>query len=94
VRLRERADVVLVDAPPLFHVGDSMLLSGKVDGVIVVTRMDVLNRGMVEELERMLQTVRCQKLGIVVTGADADPSYGGYGYYYGRAPRQHAEVAT
>src|SRR4051794_6467013 len=93
VRLRDHADIVLVDAPPLFHVGDPMVLSAKVDGVIVVARMDVLNRGMVTELERMLQTIRCQKLGIVVTGAEADPSYGAYGYY-GRPERQHAEAVT
>jgi non-specific protein-tyrosine kinase len=82
--LRERADVVLIDAPPLFHVGDGLVLSGKVDGVIVVTRMEVLRRAMVTELQRLLATMPAEKLGFVVTGAESEESYGSYGYYYYR----------
>ncbi len=52
--LRERADIVLIDSPPVLHVGDAMTLSTKVDGVMVVTRMNVVRRHMLSELARQL----------------------------------------
>jgi non-specific protein-tyrosine kinase len=93
--LRERADIVLVDAPPLFHVGDGLVLSGKVDGIIVVTRIDVVRRAMVNELKRLLHTMPALKLGFVLTGAEGEESYGTYGYagnYYRPYERRHKEA--
>jgi polysaccharide biosynthesis transport protein len=85
--LRDRADVVLIDAPPLFHVGDGLVLSAKVDAVVVVTRMEVVRRPMLAELKRLLDTMPATKLGFVVTGAEAEESYGyGYGGYYYHRP--------
>jgi Mrp family chromosome partitioning ATPase len=93
--LRDRADIVLVDAPPLFHVGDGLVLSGKVDAIVVVTRIDVVRRAMVSELKRLLQTMPALKLGFVVTGAEAEDSYGSYGYgvnYYRPYDRRNKEA--
>lgn len=94
--LREHSDIVLIDAPPLFHVGDGLVLSSKVDGVIVVTRMDVMKRPMLSELHRLLETMPAAKLGFVVTGAEAEEGYGyGYGYYqqsYKRASEEKARA--
>jgi Mrp family chromosome partitioning ATPase len=86
-QLRDRADIVLVDAPPLFHVGDGLVLSAKVDGVVVVTRMEFVRRPMLAEMHRLLETMPTVKLGFVVTGAEAEESYGnGYGGYYYHRP--------
>jgi Mrp family chromosome partitioning ATPase/capsular polysaccharide biosynthesis protein len=86
-QLRERADLVLLDAPPLLHVGDALVLSTEVEGVLVVARMDVVHRGMITELDRLLRTMPSAKLGLIIAGADADSSYGyGYASYYGRPP--------
>jgi Mrp family chromosome partitioning ATPase len=81
-QLRERADVVLIDAPPTLHVGDAMTLSAKVDGVLVVTRMKLVRRQMLAELGRRLSGSPTPILGFVVTGAGEDEGYG-YGYGYG-----------
>ena len=82
--LRDRADFVIVDAPPLLNVGDAMALSPKVDGIILVTRLKVLRRGTLKELHRLLANVPAQPLGFVVTGAEVEKGYGyGYGYGYG-----------
>jgi capsular exopolysaccharide synthesis family protein len=84
--LRERADIVLIDSPPLLAVGDAIALSAKVDGVIVLTRLGVLRRKTVEELRRVLTNVPAAKIGFVVSGAqlEQDQRYGyGYGYGYG-----------
>ncbi|HEV7564989.1 MAG TPA: Wzz/FepE/Etk N-terminal domain-containing protein [Microbacteriaceae bacterium] len=93
--LREHADIVLVDAPPLFHVGDGLVLSAKVDAVMVVTRLDAMRRGMLTELKRLLDTMPAEKLGFIVTGADEEESYGsGYaGYYYAR-PYERKKAET
>jgi capsular exopolysaccharide synthesis family protein len=80
--LRERADVVLVDSPPLLQVGDGLQLSTRVDALLVVTRLDRLDRGAMVELRKLLDAVQVPALGIVVTGADAeDHTEPAYGYY-------------
>jgi capsular exopolysaccharide synthesis family protein len=92
--IRAHADVVLIDAPPLLHVGDGLALSAKVDAVLVVTRMEMMRRPILAELGRLLETMPAHKLGFIVTGAEAEEGYGyGYGgYYYHRAygPREKA----
>jgi tyrosine-protein kinase len=82
--LRKKADVVLVDAPPVLQVGDALTLSAKVDGVIVVTRMNVVRRHMLGELARLLNQSPAQKLGFVVTAAQEE-AHSGYGYGYEHA---------
>ena len=92
--LKEHCDIVLIDAPPLFRVGDGLTLSAKVDAVMVVTRIDKLRRPMLAELRRLLDTMPTMKLGFVVTGAESEETYGyGYGYsgYYSR-PYEKAEA--
>ena len=80
--LREMYDVVVLDSPPLLRVGDAMTLSTKVDGVIVVTRLNVVRRPMLTELRRLLETVPAEVLGFVVTGADTGKRDDTYGYGY------------
>ena len=37
--LRGHAEIVLIDAPPVLATGDSIALTGKVDGVLLITRL-------------------------------------------------------
>jgi Mrp family chromosome partitioning ATPase len=76
-----RADIVLIDAPPLLHLGDAVTLSAKVDALLVVTRLNVVRRPMLMELHRVLETCPAAKLGVIVTGADADEEHNYAGYY-------------
>jgi polysaccharide biosynthesis transport protein len=95
--LRERADIVLVDAPPTLNVGDAMTLSTKVDGILVVTRMKTVRRQMLNELSRVLAGSPTPVLGYVVTGADDEEGYGygyGYGAYYAQQPKQREETSA
>jgi succinoglycan biosynthesis transport protein ExoP len=81
-RLRERADVVLIDVPPLLHVGDAMTLAANVDALVLMTRLSVVRRPMLAELRRLLDTCPATKLGFVIAGAEAEDGYGyGSGYY-------------
>ena len=93
--LRWRADVVLVDSPPLLRVGDTMALSTRVDGILVVSRLSLVRRGMLAELRRALDTAPAVKLGFVVTDAELEEGVYGYAYGYGHdeAHRARAERA-
>jgi Mrp family chromosome partitioning ATPase len=73
--LRERAEVVLVDAPGALDVGDVVALASRVDGIVVVARPKVLRRRTLAELDRLLTMVRAPALGFVATGEGEDESY-------------------
>ena len=77
-RLRAAYDLVIVDTPPLLRVGDAMTLSAHADGILVVTRLNVVRRPMLGELRRQLETAPAPKLGYVVTGSGGGDA-AGYG---------------
>jgi len=81
--ISERVDLVLVDSPPMLHVGDAASLSTNVDAVVIVARMQRLRRANVSEMHRMLGTMRVLKLGFVLTGVERGEAYGYGGYGYG-----------
>jgi Mrp family chromosome partitioning ATPase len=73
--LRERADVVLVDAPGALHVGDVVALGSRADGIVIVARPKALRRQALVELNRRLALLRTPALGFVTTGADDGDGY-------------------
>lgn len=94
--LRERADLVLIDSPPMLQVGDAMTLSARADAMIVVTNLLMTHRGTLSELHRLLLTSRAQRLGFVLTGARAEAAYGyGYGFRqdFSERPAYEEEVS-
>ena len=80
VDLREIADIVIVDSPPLLPVSDALTLSTAVDAMIIVARLDVARRNILRELDRALASCPSVKLGFVLTGAEREEGYA-YGYY-------------
>jgi Mrp family chromosome partitioning ATPase/capsular polysaccharide biosynthesis protein len=84
-QLEDTHDLVLVDTPPLLAVGDTRVMSGYVDAMIVVASLRYLKRPILQELAGALATCPAVMLGFVATGAEADEvsefmDYG-YGYY-------------
>lgn len=80
------ADYVLIDAPPLTAVSDAASIASKVDGVVLVVRMAKTTKRSLDFVkERFIDSVPCNILGIVVTDATSNGSYGSYyygGYYH------------
>jgi len=78
--LRTRADVVLVDAPPMLPVTDAMVLGTKVDAVVVVARARLASRPQLVDLGRALEACAAPRLGFIFVGGAPDDSqeYGGY----------------
>jgi capsular exopolysaccharide synthesis family protein len=76
--LSECADIVLINAPPLLVAGDAIALTEQVDGIMVVTRANLIRPAMLDELRRVLKVAPADKLGFIFVGSkDVD------GYYEG-----------
>jgi succinoglycan biosynthesis transport protein ExoP len=78
--LREHADLILLDAPPLLRVGDALTLSAVADALLVVVNVELATRSMLHELRRVLDACPTPRLGLVATGVArvrGEP-YGGY----------------
>jgi succinoglycan biosynthesis transport protein ExoP len=74
----EQADLVFVDAPPLLATSDAITLGSIVEGVILVTEVDRLERGTLDEAIRALSMCPAPLLGWVGTGTAAVAEYGSY----------------
>jgi succinoglycan biosynthesis transport protein ExoP len=68
--LRDAADIVIIDAPPLIPVADTRVLLQlpQVDGVILVGRVGTTRRDRAREARRVLLQSHRRVLGLVVTG--------------------------
>lgn len=96
-RLRARCDVLLIDGPPLLQVGDTMAMTAHIDALVVVARLGVVRRPMLEEVSRALATSPATVLGVVVTDAAVERKsgyYGGYAYGYGYGRGAYAEARS
>jgi capsular exopolysaccharide synthesis family protein len=67
--LEGRADIVVVDAPPVLPVTDAVALSTQVDAVVLVVRAGRTRRERAEDAARRLQVVGATVLGCVLNGA-------------------------
>jgi non-specific protein-tyrosine kinase len=80
VRLEERADVILLDSPPVVAVTDAAVLCAKVDGVLLVVGAGKVKRDVARKAKAQLEAVHANVLGLVVNDAPFDPRE--LGHYY------------
>jgi Mrp family chromosome partitioning ATPase len=85
--LTARADLVVVDSPPLLTVADTLELATHSDMVIVVTRERVSRRRQLVAVRESLRHVTVRSVGLVYNGiGDSSRGYG-----YRRRPRPGLE---
>jgi polysaccharide biosynthesis transport protein len=91
-KLKELADIVILDSPPIAAVVDGIILSTEADGMLLVIRAGKTSRDAAKRALNALDQVRAPVLGTVLNGVDARNTeyqfYGKYGYYnvaYGRS---------
>jgi len=63
-----------------------MALSSHVEAVLLVARLGMVRRQMVDEVKRLLEASPASAIGVVITDASVESGRGygyGYGYYYG-----------
>jgi Mrp family chromosome partitioning ATPase/capsular polysaccharide biosynthesis protein len=74
--LAAHSDIVLIDAPAMLIVGDTVALASRVDGVLYVVDPDIARRPMLDRAAEQLEQLPCRKLGLVLM-MDGD-----HGHYY------------
>ena len=80
--VRGMYDFMLMDSPPVIVVTDALLLSKEVDGVVLVVRAGVTDRGALERARVSLGQVGAGILGVVLNDIDVSGGYGKYYYPY------------
>jgi Mrp family chromosome partitioning ATPase len=73
--LRQRADLVLIDAPPMLTVGDATTLSARVDALIAVFRLRETPRAALVSFARQLEKCPAVKLGFVAADSPVGSDY-------------------
>jgi capsular exopolysaccharide synthesis family protein len=89
--LARRFDRVILDSPPIQAVTDAVVLSKRVDGVVLVVRASKTMRDELRRSARMIRDVGGSIVGVIVNELDSRDryygyggyGYGGYGYRYG-----------
>lgn len=83
--LSARFDYVLIDTPPVLPVTDAVVLSTKVDGVIVLVGTTIVRKEQLESTLESLGAVENNLLGLVLNrvghSASGGKGAGYYGYY-------------
>lgn len=77
--LRDTAEYVLIDTPPIIAVTDAAVLAPRVDGVLLVINAGKTRRDLAVKARDMLQQVNAHLLGVVLNNATLDKS--AYVYY-------------
>lgn len=83
--LRQEFENVVLDSSPVEFVSDALVLSTKVDGVIVVAQAGYTRRNWLKATASALRSMSAPLLGVVLSRVDAGAR--GYRYYYGRGKR-------
>lgn len=92
MRLSERYDSIVIDAPPVLGLADSLLLTNKGDGVLFVIEANRGRRGATKASLRRLRSAHANLVGGVLTKFDPRKNGGAYAYYgyeyyqYGNGP--------
>ena len=83
----EKADMVIIDSPPIVAVTDSAVLAHRVDGVILVVKPGVTKIAAARQAFEQLNRVGANVVGVILNEVDfAQSRYHYYqykGYYYG-----------
>lgn len=85
VRLNERADIVLLDSPPIVAFADAAVLSRRADGVVLVVGAGTVKRDLVRKAKAQLEAAHAPVLGVLVVNVAFDAAPFGP-YYEARIP--------
>ena len=81
-KLRERYDMVLVDAPPVLHLADTRIIAPLTDAAILVVRSGKTDRETASEAARRMQDDGIYLLGSVLTDWSSSAAFRKRHYYY------------
>jgi succinoglycan biosynthesis transport protein ExoP len=79
-RLKDVSDLILFDSPPALAVADSIVLSSRVDGVLLVIAFGETKKANTRKAQELLGRANANLLGTVLNRMESPTS----GYYYGK----------
>ena len=86
-----RFDYIIIDSAPLLATSDSLSISAKVDGVILLARAGKTRRKELESVTTQLTMVEANVLGIVLNRVKRDHTAYAYNYYGPYAKKSKTE---
>ncbi len=92
--VREYFDIILIDGPPLLPVADSIILSTKVDGLILVYKVGKTPRNSLRLAKERLETVHANVLGIALNDIRPEVTGASYSSYIYRYAKETAKQTT
>ncbi|MEK6693352.1 MAG: AAA family ATPase [Nitrospirota bacterium] len=75
-------DVVIVDAPPVLPLTDTLILAPMIEGTILIYQVGRMARSALKRTKILLDNAQAKILGIVLTGVKAEISPDYYHHYY------------
>lgn len=82
-RLEEMADVVIFDSPPVLVATDTVILSHRINGVVLVCKAKKTRIRILKDAIQRLQTANAHVLGGVLNQVSKGQEYQNYSYNYG-----------
>ena len=92
--LQSIADIVVIDSSPIIPVTDALVLSGRVDGLLLVVGAGQTRRRHLTRATELLEQTEAPVLGAVLNSASTQRhryGYGGYGYAYGSGDQKKSK---
>ena len=81
--MRGQFDRIIIDAPPVLGLADAIIVSTKVDGVMLVVSAGRISKDALKQCVKRLRMVRAPLVGCVLNNVDVSSSeYGEYSRYY------------
>lgn len=90
---KAKFDRIIIDAPPLIGVSDSIILSKMVDGTLITIRFGTASRDIIIKAKQFLTDVGSNILGVILNDVDVEREsyYSRYYHYYSRYYAKYGE---
>ena len=92
--VRERAEIVVIDSPPVMAVTDAVVLAPRVDGVLLVVKPGKTKLAACKQAVEQLQRIGANLLGVVLNDVEVKRSGYRYAYYKGYYYSDHKYYAA
>jgi len=86
--VKERFDLVILDAPPVLAVTDACVLASKVDGIVLVIASGTVRPEIAVKAKDLLMKAKGHILGVVLNRIEIEKEHAHYYYYYSADDKQ------
>ena len=91
--LKEVADFLLIDCPPVIAVTDACVLARKADGVFLVLDANQVRPEMAIKAKELFENAQGVILGAILNRAEVESEHSYYYYYYGHGDKEKNKKA-